>query len=85
MARDPSYTNVTVLIDSVAAFRTPEKLDLLWTSLNHHDLHDRCMGPADVATLNKAFFDALKPGGVFLVIRRSRRLRVARHRNAAPH
>ena len=37
MARDPSYTNVTVLLDSVAAFRTPEKLDLLWTSLNHHD------------------------------------------------
>jgi len=26
------------------------------------------MGPADVAALNKRFFDALKPGGVFIVI-----------------
>jgi predicted methyltransferase len=26
------------------------------------------MGPADVAALNKAFFNALKPGGIFLVI-----------------
>ncbi|HEX3398441.1 MAG TPA: hypothetical protein VHS76_17170 [Steroidobacteraceae bacterium] len=26
------------------------------------------MGPADVAALNKRFFDALKPGGVYLVI-----------------
>jgi predicted methyltransferase len=34
----------------------------------YHDLHDSFMAPADVAALNKAFFNALKPGGVFLVI-----------------
>jgi predicted methyltransferase len=41
---------------------------MLWTALNYHDLHDSFMGPADVAALNKRFFEALKPGGLFLVI-----------------
>jgi predicted methyltransferase len=30
IAHDPSYTNVTVLAGSLANFRIPEKLDLLW-------------------------------------------------------
>jgi predicted methyltransferase len=68
MAHDPGYANVSVLTDSLANFRTPVKLDLLWTAQNYHDLHDSFLGPANVAKLNKAFFDALKPGGVFLVI-----------------
>jgi predicted methyltransferase len=38
------------------------------TAQNYHDLHDTFMGPADVAALNKRFFDALKPGGIYLVI-----------------
>jgi predicted methyltransferase len=68
IARDPGYANVTVLTDSVMHFRAPEKLDVLWTAQNYHDLHDSFMGPADVAALNKVSFNALKPGGVFLVI-----------------
>jgi predicted methyltransferase len=68
IAHDPGYANVTVLTDSVVNFRAPEKLDVVWTAQNYHDLHDSFMGPADVAMLNKAIFDALKPGGVFLVI-----------------
>jgi predicted methyltransferase len=31
-------------------------------------LHDSFMGPTDTSKLNKAFFSALKPGGVLLVI-----------------
>ena len=68
MARDRSYANVTVLTGSLNSFRMPEKLDLIWTAQNYHDLHDTFMGPADLAALNKRFFAALKPGGVFLVI-----------------
>jgi predicted methyltransferase len=68
IAQDPGYLNVTVLTDSVSNFGAPEKLDVVWTAQNYHDLHDSFMGPADVAKLNKAFFKALKPGGVFLVI-----------------
>jgi predicted methyltransferase len=66
--RDAGYANVSVLSDSSANFRAPQKLDLIWTAQNYHDLHDSFMGPADVAALNRAFFNALKPGGVFLVI-----------------
>jgi len=40
----------------------------VWTSMNYHDLHDKFLGPADVAALNKSIFDALKPGGVYLVL-----------------
>jgi predicted methyltransferase len=52
----------------LSTFHVPEKLDLIWTAQNYHDLHDSFLGPANVAALNAAFFNALKPGGVFLVI-----------------
>ncbi len=68
LQHDPSYANVSVLSDSSAKFRAARKLDLIWTAQNYHDLHDSFMGPADVAALNRAFFDALKPGGALLVI-----------------
>jgi predicted methyltransferase len=68
LEHDPAYANVSILRDSTANFSMPEKLDIIWTAQNYHDLHDAFMGPADVAALNKRFFDALKPGGVFLVI-----------------
>ncbi|MGC1523858.1 MAG: hypothetical protein WA803_20120 [Steroidobacteraceae bacterium] len=68
IARDSSYGNVTLLTGSLADFRLPEKLDLIWMSQSYHDLHDAFLGPANVAILNKTIFNALKPGGVFLVI-----------------
>jgi predicted methyltransferase len=68
IARDSSYTNVTLLTGSLANFRLPEKLDLIWMSRSYHDLHDSFLGPANLAVVNKVIFDALKPGGVFLVI-----------------
>lgn len=68
LSGDASYANVSVLSDASRNFHTPQKLDLIWTAQNYHDLHDSFMGPADVAALNRAFFQALKPGGVFLVV-----------------
>jgi predicted methyltransferase len=68
VARDSSYTNVTLLTGSLTDFRLPKGLDLIWMTLAYHDLHDSFLGPADVAMLNRGIFDALKPGGVFLVI-----------------
>ena len=68
IAEDPSYANVTVLTGALADFHLPERLDLIWTSLNYHDLHDSFLGPPDIAKLNGGFFRALKPGGIFLVI-----------------
>jgi predicted methyltransferase len=68
LEHEPGYANVSVLSDATANFRAPERLDVIWTAQNYHDLHDTFMGPADVAALNKRFFDALKPGGIYLVI-----------------
>ncbi len=52
----------------LADFALPEKADLIWTSQNYHDLHNKSFGPADMGRLNKAIYDALKPGGIFLVL-----------------
>jgi predicted methyltransferase len=68
IVRDSSYRNVTLLTGSLAEFHLPAKLDLVWMSQSYHDLHDSFLGPPNVAVLNKAIFDALKPGGIFLVI-----------------
>jgi predicted methyltransferase len=68
LEHEPAYANVSILRDSTANFHVPQKLDIVWTAQNYHDLHDAFMGPADVGALNKRFFNALKPGGVYLVI-----------------
>jgi predicted methyltransferase len=65
---DSRYENVTVLSGPAAKFAAPRKLDLIWTAQNYHDLHDSFMGPADVAALNRAFFNALRPGGIFAIV-----------------
>lgn len=61
--------NVQVVTYSPASLNAPEKLDLVWTSENYHDFHNGPPGaPApDMAAFNKAVFDALKPGGVYLI------------------
>jgi predicted methyltransferase len=68
IADDPGYANVTVLTGALTDFHIPQRLDLIWMAQNYHDLHDSFLGPANVAKLNRAFFNALKPGGFFLVI-----------------
>lgn len=57
--------NVSVVTVEYPALSLPEKVDLVWTSENYHDFHN---GPtANIAVLDKAVFDALKPGGIFYV------------------
>lgn len=63
-----AYKNVSVLHASVNKLVAPEPLDLVWTSQNYHDLHDSFAAPADLAVVNKAVFDALKPGGLYVVL-----------------
>lgn len=62
------YANVVVLVQPVAAIKLPEPVDLVWTSQNYHDLHDPFMGKPDMASFDRSIFDALKPGGLFLVL-----------------
>jgi predicted methyltransferase len=42
----------------------PEKLDVIWTTQNYHDLHH---GGRNAEATNAATFAALKPGGLYLV------------------
>ncbi|MFI4920967.1 MAG: class I SAM-dependent methyltransferase [Gammaproteobacteria bacterium] len=64
----PKYSNVSLLRQPAADFKVPDKVDLVFTAQNYHDYHDRFMGPVDMAVFDKKVFDALKPGGVFVVI-----------------
>ena len=59
--------NVTPIAFAGPAFATPEPVDLIFTAQNYHDFHLKRLN-LDVAAVNKALFDALKPGGVLLVI-----------------
>ena len=65
IAADPHYSNVTVLAQKFAELAPPSPVDVVWTSENYHDFHN---GPtADIAAFNKAMFNALKPGGTYIV------------------
>jgi predicted methyltransferase len=65
---DPARPNITFLTGPMNSFAAPEKLDVVWTSQNYHDLHDDFAAPSDLAVINKAVFAALKPGGVYVVL-----------------
>ena len=63
------HPNVTVTTAAaLEGLKFPEKLDLFWISKNYHDLHDQFMGPVDTAAFNKAVYEALKPGGYYVVL-----------------
>ncbi|GLQ51339.1 class I SAM-dependent methyltransferase [Dyella flava] len=67
-AGTPAYSNVMVLVQPIAQLDIPKGVDMIWTSQNYHDLHDPFMGTPDMARLNKAIYDALKPGGIYIVL-----------------
>jgi predicted methyltransferase len=65
LAADANYSNVKV-VNLDPAVPLPEQVDVVWTSLNYHDMRNRS---ADYITaVNKAALDALKPGGMYVVI-----------------
>ena len=66
IAADPHYRNVTVSLQRLADLQVPPGADLVWTTQNYHDLHN--IEGVDVVRINRAFFDALKPGGVYFVL-----------------
>lgn len=66
IAADPNYSNVSVVVEPFAQLKAPEPVDLVWTSQNYHDLHN--FPGVDVAVFNQLVFEALKPGGTYLVL-----------------
>lgn len=63
-----AYSNVSVLHAPINKLAAPESLDVVWTAQNYHDLKDPFFAPADTAVINKAVYDALKPGGTYVIL-----------------
>ncbi len=69
IAADPAYGNVSAITEPVGTLKAPERLDLVWTTQNYHDLHiEKLFGKVDMLALNKSVYAALKPGGVYFVL-----------------
>lgn len=66
VAAEPGYGNVSVIVGPLAKLDVPAPVDVVWTSLNYHDLHN--IADFDMVAFNRQVFDALKPGGIYLVV-----------------
>jgi len=62
-----NYSNVQVVVTDFVTVTSPEPLDLVWTSQNYHDLHNPGRN-IDLVAANKQIFNALKPGGLYIVL-----------------
>ena len=70
---NPAFSNIQVNTQAWGEFAPAEKLDVVFNSQFYHDLFNPEFnrptgGPEGVAKVNKAIFNALKPGGVYVVI-----------------
>ena len=69
LAQEPGYGNITVLplpMGQESGLGVPEPVDVVWTSNNYHDFHN--IPNADMAAFNKRVYEALKPGGLYIVV-----------------
>ena len=66
IASDPAYSNVVVQVAPLATLSVSEPADVVFTAQNYHDVHN--IPNIDIAAFNKSIFEALKPGGVFIVL-----------------
>jgi len=64
----PEHPNVVTVAAHTDTFALPAKADVIWMRQNYHDLYDKFVGPADVPAFNRGVYQALKPGGRFVVI-----------------
>jgi predicted methyltransferase len=67
LAVAPQYPNITVSQAGYQGWSTGEPLDAVFVSQIYHDWFYPQLG-IDVPALNRAIFDALKPGGVYVII-----------------
>ena len=67
VAAEPTYGNIKVVESHIADLALPTPADVIWTSQNYHDLFLTRFN-LDIAAVNKAVFNALKPGGYYVVL-----------------
>jgi predicted methyltransferase len=58
--------NITALTQKITELSFPSGQDAVWTSENYHDMHLPVFN-ADIKAFNTAVYNALKPGGVFII------------------
>jgi len=68
MLAEGRMTNVSLDAAAFGTVRFPRPLDLAWVTQNYHDLKIAQYGVVDTAAFNRGVFNALKPGGVFMVL-----------------
>jgi predicted methyltransferase len=61
------YPDLSVIHTPLTQFATPQKVDVVWTALNYHDMHNKAYD-MDVNQVNKAIYNALKPGGYYVIV-----------------
>lgn len=67
IAADPNYANVkSIHAPLTSGVVIPTKADVVWTSQNYHDVKN--VPNVDMLAFDKSIFEALKPGGVFIVL-----------------
>ena len=59
--------NAAVVWQPADSPMAPEKVDVVWSTDNYHDYRNPSFGGVDMAKFNKAAFDSLKPGGVYII------------------
>ena len=62
-----TYPNLGVIHGPLPQFVTPEAVDVVWTSDNYHDMHNKAYA-MDVNEVNKAVYKSLKPGGYYVIL-----------------
>ncbi|HEX3701363.1 MAG TPA: methyltransferase [Phenylobacterium sp.] len=65
---DARYRNVAVSVQRMDRLKAPEPVDLVFTAQNYHDLHDHYFAGETVGEVNRRVFEALRPGGVYLIV-----------------
>ncbi|MGH8234131.1 MAG: class I SAM-dependent methyltransferase [Rhodanobacteraceae bacterium] len=68
LAKTAHYANVSPMQEPLTRVTSPRKVDIVFTDDNYHDFHDPFSGHVDIHRLDKQVYDALKPGGVFVIV-----------------
>jgi predicted methyltransferase len=62
------YPNAVMARTPYDALAYPEPLDVIFTAQNYHDLPLTMYGLGDRAEMNRTAFEALRPGGLYVII-----------------
>ena len=73
LTTNPAFPNISLAVGPWEDFNPAEKLDVIFSSQFQHDLYNPEYGaagggPAGVDKVNRAMFNALKPGGVLIIV-----------------